>query len=102
MSSPESGSGNASPEPAEPYRLVNATGITCFPVIKTADDDERKSPPTQKTTTGGSTNFSISSILSRSEPTGKRNGLLAGLPNVGQNVLDVGAGGNSDTAMLSR
>lgn len=98
VSSPES-SRIGTPEPD----AFHAPAMTCFPVIKTGDDEkgDGKGAATQKTSSG-STNFSISSILSRTEPTGKKNGLL-GLQGANQNgVLDVGIGGSGDSAMLSR
>lgn len=103
VSSPESSSRNTSPEPE------NFRNITCFPVIKTNDCEkqERKetsSPPkntaTQKTS-GSSTNFSISSILSRSEPTVKKNGFL-GVHSGAQGVLETGLAGSAENSMLSR
>lgn len=108
VSSPESSSRNASPEP-EGYnnRLagsIQTPSITCFPVIKTsgdeASDGKDKGLGAQKIT-GSSTNFSISSILSRTEPTAKKNGFV-GIQNAGQGFLDVGIAGNADSAMLSR
>lgn len=106
VSSPESTSRNESPEP-DGYRLLgHGSGITtCFPVIKTGEEDERgdkdaKATTTQKTSSG-STNFSISSILSRTEPTAKKNGFLPGVPN-GQNILETGLSAGSDSAVLSR
>lgn len=98
VSSPES-SRIGTPEPDS----YHAPAMTCFPLIKTGEDEKSdgKGAATQKTSSG-STNFSISSILSRTEPSGKKNGLL-GLPGANQNgVLDVGIGGSGDSAMLSR
>lgn len=103
VSSPESSSRNTSPEPE------NFRNITCFPVIKTGDGVDKeesnketlsKNTSTQKTS-GGSTNFSISSILSRSEPTAKKNGFL-GVQTGSHSVLESGFAGNGDNSMLSR
>lgn len=101
VSSPESSSRNTSPEPD------NFRNITCFPVIKTSDkhhEETNETPPkstaTQKTT-GSSTNFSISSILSRSEPTAKKNGFL-GVHASAQGVLETGLAGSPENSMLSR
>ncbi|XP_019867246.1 homeobox protein Hmx [Aethina tumida] len=102
VSSPESSSRNNSPEP-DGYRILNrGQNITCFPVIKTSDDEEKnekelssKSSATQKSS-GASTNFSISSILSRNEPSARKNGFA------GQNVIDNGLSATSDNAVLSR
>lgn len=106
VSSPESTSRNNSPEP-DAYRLLShGSGVTtCFPVIKTSEDDERadkdaKATASQKTSSG-STNFSISSILSRTEPTAKKNGFLPGVQN-GQSILESGLAAGSDSAVLSR
>lgn len=104
VSSPESSSRNTSPEP-ETFRNIT----TCFPVIKTTDGDDKqdsKETPSKNTSTqknsGGSTNFSISSILSRSEPTVKKNGYL-GLQTTGSHsVLEAGLAGNAENTMLSR
>ncbi|KAL3268731.1 hypothetical protein HHI36_007833 [Cryptolaemus montrouzieri] len=98
VSSPES-SRNPSPEP-ENFRLINqlaSSNITCFPVIKTSegektvDKDISKNGSNQKSSSG-STNFSISSILSRTEPSLKKNGLFPGIdrtlsPEVENNML---------------
>lgn len=107
VSSPESSSRNASPEP-ENFRNFHhhAQNITCFPVIKTNSiSDDEKSDNTKEAaakaqkTSGASTNFSISSILSRAEPTVvKKNGLLPA-----NSFLDTtGLGNGHDSAMLSR
>lgn len=112
VSSPESTSRNNSPEP-DSYRLINhsAPNITCFPLIKTSEDDKIKdkdnivvkaTTATQKSA-GGSTNFSISSILSRTEPTAKKlsvgvNNNYAGVQS-GQNILEASS---ADNAVLSR
>lgn len=106
VSSPESSSRNGSPEP-ENYRIINrisTPSITCFPVIKTNEDEKTntkdvpKATATQKTT-GSSTNFSISSILSRTEPSPKKNGY----PSVQTgNVLETAINSSPDSAMLSR
>lgn len=112
VSSPEECSRNNSPEP-ESYRLMGhmapTNTITCFPLIKTGDDDSEKnresvkSTPTSKTA-GTSTNFSISSILSRSEPVAKKNGFLSIVPSgAPQSLLESTVAGNCpDSAMLSR
>lgn len=108
VSSPESCSRNPSPEPVDGFGRLQTASITCFPVIKTSSSDETsdgkdvagKATHHQKVA-GGSTNFSISSILSRAEPTAKRNGFV-GIQSSGHGILDVGLGGNADTAMLSR
>ncbi|KAH0808437.1 hypothetical protein MTP99_017280 [Tenebrio molitor] len=103
VSSPESSSRNGSPEP-ENFRLINhiaTPNITCFPVIKTSDDektDNKDLSKVQQKSSGASTNFSISSILSRTEPTVKKNGFLA----TGQSILESGIANNADSAMLSR
>lgn len=112
VSSPESNSRSGSPEP-DSFRIlkhVSSSNITCFPVIKTNDDDketkdnnntQNKGTTSQKNC-GGSTNFSISSILSRSEPTAKKNGFL-GVQTTGQTLLDSsGISPTPDSAMLSR
>lgn len=111
VSSPESSSRNASPEPD--YRLMNRlsppNSITCYPLIKTSEDADKskncemvKPTPTSKTS-GSSTNFSISSILSRSEPTAKKNGYLGAQAPATQNILESAMGtGCTDSAMLSR
>ncbi|XP_050310242.1 homeobox protein Hmx-like [Anthonomus grandis grandis] len=96
VSSPESSnSRNHSPEPPD-FRHVT----TCFPVIRTSDDDEKDCANREAKMVTGSTqqktNFSISSILSRDEPTIKGNKQLIGN---GQGMLEVG-GPNS--AMLSK
>ncbi|KAG5888829.1 hypothetical protein JTB14_000102 [Gonioctena quinquepunctata] len=106
VSSPESTSRNTSPEP-DNYRLLNHPSIsTCYPVIKTSEDDDvrtdRNKPSATQKTSGGSTNFSISSILSRSEPTAKKNGFMSG-ERGGQGMLEnAGFTGGSDSAVLSR
>lgn len=113
VSSPDDSSRNNSPEPD--YRLVNhmapSNTITCFPLIKTGEDeniktnsDNVKATPTSKTA-GTSTNFSISSILSRTEPSAKKNGFLgSGVPaGTPQNILESAMATNCpDSAMLSR
>lgn len=112
VSSPESNtSRNNSPEP-DNFRLINhlpASNITCFPVIKTGDNDDNsgkcdkdssKGQTTQKTS-GASTNFSISSILSRSEPSAKKNSFVS-VQSGQQNVLEAAISSNNDSAMLSR
>lgn len=107
VSSPESSSRNTpSPEPAADNFTRN---ITCFPVIKTTDGDrpETKDTPNKNTNTtqkssGGSTNFSISSILSRSEPTAKKNGFLGVQTAHQAGVLESGLTGNAENSMLSR
>lgn len=123
VSSPESSSRNASPEP-DSYRIINRhspsqTSISCYPIIKTSDDDvvvrdnnDKNnsdnniiiSSPTLKTSScSGSTNFSISSILSRNEPVAKKNCFQIGVQNATQNILESAIGaGCTDTAMLSR
>ncbi|KAJ8982420.1 hypothetical protein NQ317_007768 [Molorchus minor] len=106
VSSPESTSRNSSPEP-ENYRLIShgSSVTTCFPVIKTSEDDEKSDKDTKATPpakgSGGSTNFSISSILSRSEPTAKKNGFMSGAHS-GQNAVEAGLPPGSDSAVLSR
>lgn len=102
VSSPESSSRNGSPEP-ENFRLINhisPPNITCFPVIKTSDDEKTDNKDLSKVqkSSGASTNFSISSILSRTEPSAKKNGFFA----TGQGILDGGVTNNTDSAMLSR
>lgn len=104
VSSPESSSRNGSPEP-ENFRIINhlsQPNITCFPVIKTTSDDEKNDnkdlSKVQQKNSGSSTNFSISSILSRTEPAVKKNGFFA----TGQNVLDASVANSTDSAMLSR
>lgn len=112
VSSPESNnSRNNSPEP-DNFRIINhlpASNITCFPVIKTADNednsgkcdkDSSKGQTTQKSS-GASTNFSINSILSRSEPTAKKNSFV-GAQGGQQNILEAAINSNNDSAMLSR
>lgn len=114
VSSPESSSRNASPEP-DSYRLMNnrltpPNTITCYPLIKTNEDaDKNKNcvetvKPTATSKTGStSTNFSISSILSRSEPSAKKNGYLGVPAAATQNILETAMGaGCTDSAMLSR
>lgn len=106
VSSPESTSRNTSPEPNDTYsRIVNHSSsiTTCFPVIKTSEDEEKdgKASATQQKTSGGSTNFSISSILSRSEPTAKKNGFMSNASS-GQGLLEGGFATGSDSAVLSR
>ncbi|CAG9760445.1 unnamed protein product [Ceutorhynchus assimilis] len=102
VSSPESSnSRNNSPEPADFGTMVNHHVTTCFPVIRTSSDDEERADKDRKITAAqksSSTNFSISSILSRDEPTVKKPGFTSSLTN-GQSVLDPG---NSNSAMLSR
>lgn len=113
VSSPESSSRNASPEP-DSYRLMNRLSppntITCYPLIKTNEDSDKnkncvetvKPTPTSKTGST-STNFSISSILSRSEPSAKKNGYLGVPTATTQNILESAMGaGCTDSAMLSR
>lgn len=110
VSSPESNSRTGSPEP-DSFRIlkhVSTSNITCFPVIKTSDDekDSKDNTTQSKGTTsqkncGGSTNFSISSILSRNEPSAnKKNGFLG--VQTGQTLLDSGISPTPDSAMLSR
>lgn len=120
VSSPESTSRNNSPEP-DSYRLINHStpNITCFPLIKTSSDDGDKikdkdnivvgkaTTATQKSA-GGSTNFSISSILSRTEPTAKKlnsvgvNNNYSGVQS-GHNILETGLSTTTtDNAVLSR
>lgn len=112
VSSPESSSRNNSPEP-ESYRLMNRlsppNSITCYPLIKTGDDAEKSKgcetvKPTATSKSGGSsTNFSISSILSRSEPSAKKNGFVGVQTSATQNILESAMGaGCTDSAMLSR
>ncbi|XP_022900911.1 homeobox protein Hmx [Onthophagus taurus] len=106
VSSPESTSRNNSPEPDGNYqRLLNhhipGANITCFPVIKTSEekcekDKDSSAVATTQKSSGGSTNFSISSILSRNEPTAKKN--IFGQ----QNPLEAAINSNNDSAMLSR
>ncbi|KAF5292482.1 hypothetical protein FQA39_LY14029 [Lamprigera yunnana] len=106
VSSPECSSRNGSPEP-ENYRIINrmsTPNITCFPVIKTSEDDTSnskdapKATSTQKTS-GSSTNFSISSILSRNEPASKKNGYLNSPTG---NILETAINSSAESAMLSR
>ncbi|XP_050499129.1 homeobox protein Hmx [Diabrotica virgifera virgifera] len=99
VSSPDSSSRN-SPEP-DTYRLINHNSNISYPVIKTSEDEERTEKDTKKCV-GGSTNFSISSILSRADPTVKKNGgFMSGVP--GGNVLEAsGIGGGADNGVLSR
>ncbi|KAK5644917.1 hypothetical protein RI129_006217 [Pyrocoelia pectoralis] len=106
VSSPECSSRNGSPEP-ESYRIINRMSTpnkTCFPVIKTNEDesantkDVSKATTTQKTS-GTSTNFSISSILSRNEPSNKKNGYPTSPTG---NILDSAINSSPDSAMLSR
>lgn len=107
VSSPESNSRTGSPEP-DSFRIlkhVSSPNITCFPVIKTNEDDKETKDSQSKGTTsqkncGGSTNFSISSILSRNEPSAKKNGFLG--VHTGQSILDSGISTSPDSAMLSR
>lgn len=108
VSSPESNSRTGSPEP-DSFRIlkhVSTPNITCFPVIKTSEDEKDSKDTTQnKGTTsqkngGASTNFSISSILSRNEPSAKKNGFLG--VQTTQSLLDGGLSANPDSAMLSR
>lgn len=122
VSSPESNtSRNNSPEPTDNYRIINhlptAANITCFPVIKTTttaagdddnnsgstkcDKDTAKGHQTTQKSSGASTNFSISSILSRSEPTVKKNNFV-GVQTGQQNVLEAAINTSNDSAMLSR
>lgn len=103
VSSPESSnSRNNSPEPDFGRMVVNHHVTTCFPVIRTSDDDEKNDKDSKITATqknsGSSTNFSISSILSREEPAAKKSGFIGGLAN-GQGVLDPT---NPNSSMLSR
>lgn len=104
VSSPESSSRNASPEP-DNYRIINritTPTITCFPVIKTSEDDKSNPKDVSKAnvaqkTTGSSTNFSISSILSRTESSPKKNGYPALPAGIDPSVIS-----SPDSAMLSR
>lgn len=104
VSSPESSSRNNSPEP-DNFRIINHSSsiTTCFPITKTSENDERdtKASATQQKTNGGSTNFSISSILSRTEPTAKKNGFMTG-SSTGQNLLEGNVSTGNDNAVLSR
>lgn len=108
VSSPESSSRNGSPEPDSfrVFKHVPPGNITCFPLIKTSSDDDKsdgkaspKATATQKSS-GSTTNFSISSILSKSENSPKKNGYLGGqsFPV----ALDAAITAGSDSAMLSR
>ncbi|XP_045473911.1 homeobox protein Hmx [Harmonia axyridis] len=94
VSSPES-SRNASPEP-DNFRLINqlaTSNITCFPVIKSGEKTDDKDGVKQKGSSG-STNFSISSILSRTEPALKKNGFFPG--------VERSLAADADGSMLSR
>ncbi|ENN70311.1 hypothetical protein HUJ04_001946 [Dendroctonus ponderosae] len=102
VSSPESSnSRNHSPEP-DFGRMVNHHVTTCFPVIRTSDDDDKHDRDAKVTSTqkisGNSTNFSISSILSRDEPVEKKTEFTAHLAN-GQSVVD---STNPNGTMLTR
>lgn len=106
VSSPESSrSRNASPEP--PHYRFAGRGITCFPVIKTGEEEEDKvASPQEETratatakTPGASTNFSISSILSRTEPAAGAKKNCFGGGATGGGGLEAGV---ADSAMLSR
>ncbi|KAF7267857.1 hypothetical protein GWI33_018939 [Rhynchophorus ferrugineus] len=103
VSSPESTSRSGSPERGSYGAAEHRGSVTCFPAIRSLgneDDKTEKEPAkitaTQKTT-GGSTNFSISSILSRNEPPTRKNNFLA--TPTGQGLLDPT---NPNNAMLSR
>ncbi|CAH1099952.1 unnamed protein product [Psylliodes chrysocephalus] len=98
VSSPESSSRNGSPEP-DTYRLINHNQHNSYPVIKTSDDDERTDKDAKAKSVGGSTNFSISSILSRADPTVKKNGFMG---VQGGGVMETGIGGAADSGVLSR
>lgn len=106
VSSPESSSRNCSPEP-EHYRIINrmtTPSITCFPVIKTNEDEKTNTKDVPKATAtpktpGSSTNFSISSILSRNEPATKKNGYPASQTGT---ILESTINATPDSAMLSR
>lgn len=104
VSSPESTSRNNSPEP-DSFRLINhpSSITTCFPVIKTSENESKdaKATTTQQKTNSGSTNFSISSILSRTEPTAKKNGFMSGA-SAGQNLLDGSLSAGNENVVLSR
>lgn len=104
VSSPESTSRNNSPEP-DSFRIINhpPSITTCYPVIKTSENEEKdaKATATQQKSNSGSTNFSISSILSRTEPTAKKNGFISGA-STGQNLLDGTLASGSENAVLSR
>lgn len=102
VSSPESSnSRNHSPEP-DFGRMVNHHVTTCFPVIRTSDDDEKPDRDAKVTSTqkisGNSTNFSISSILSRDEPAEKKTEFTAHSAN-GQSVVE---STNPNGTMLTR
>ncbi|KAL1491853.1 hypothetical protein ABEB36_012388 [Hypothenemus hampei] len=107
VSSPESSaSRNNSPEPDFGSRMVvnNHQVTTCFPVIRTNSDDEDKIEKDPKIITsqkisGSSTNFSISSILSRDEPISKKTDFTANFLHNGHSILDPS---NPNSAMLSR
>ncbi|XP_066252989.1 homeobox protein HMX3 [Euwallacea similis] len=103
VSSPDSSnSRNNSPEP-DFGRMVNHHVTTCFPVIRTSDDEEKSDKDPKITATqkisGSSTNFSISSILSREEPTSKKADFSANPLANGQSILDPI---NPNSSMLSR
>ncbi|XP_018325862.1 homeobox protein HMX3 [Agrilus planipennis] len=122
VSSPESNSRNVSPEPSpENYRYMNGGGsggvggggvggiasgptITCFPLIKTAEDEPsggvKEVVKNTGKTTGSSTNFSISSILSRTEPNTKKTTLTE--IHTEQGPIESNKISQSDSAMLSR
>ncbi|XP_030758765.1 homeobox protein HMX3 [Sitophilus oryzae] len=101
VSSPESSSRTGSPMLAE-HRLGGT--VTCYSAagvrnVGDEDDEKRDERETGKiTATQKSTNFSISSILSRTEPP-TRKGVFLGSTTPGQGLLDP-AGTNN--AMLSR
>lgn len=103
VSSPESTSRNNSPEPD--FRIIShpSSITTCFPVTKTSETEERdaKATATQQKAIGGSTNFSISSILSRTEPAAKKNGFMSGASG-GQNLLEGSIAAGNENAVLSR
>ncbi|XP_017781521.1 PREDICTED: homeobox protein HMX3-like [Nicrophorus vespilloides] len=111
VSSPESTSRTGSPEPD--FRIINHVAgaatptLTCYPVIKQTVEDDQKSDQkdntkgTQPKNTGASTNFSISSILSRAEPVAKKNGFL-GIQATHQQTLEAAITNSTDNAMLSR
>jgi len=102
VSSPESNSRNNSPEP-DFGRMVNHHVTTCFPVIRTSDDEDKHEKESKITATqkisGSSTNFSISSILSRDEPVSKRFDLSTNSLTNGQSILDTTT---ANSTMLSR
>lgn len=104
VSSPESTSRNNSPEP-DSFRIIShpSSMTTCFPITKTSETEERdaKATATQQKTNGGSTNFSISSILSRTEPTAKKNGFMSGASG-GQSFLEGSIAAGNENAVLSR